>query len=190
MIRKTKIFIRGWALILLACLFLPLSAQAATSSTSSSGSSGSGSSQDVKIADACEKLTGSAKTTCQNCRKDSVCLTCHPEYNFGQPLTDQQLASCKACNTTHGLSYNASNTKSCLQNNIIVKDLNLIINVLSGLVLLVVIGVLMAGGIQYAMAGKPEQTVQARKRITNGLIALFSFFFIWAFLQWLIPGGI
>lgn len=75
--------------------------------------------------------------------------------------------------------------------NPIVKDLNIIVGFLSGLVGVVVVGVIILGGIQYAMAGdKAEAVSAAKKRIINGLTALIAFLFIFAFLQWLIPGGI
>jgi uncharacterized membrane protein YraQ (UPF0718 family) len=79
----------------------------------------------------------------------------------------------------------------CLKDNPIVKDLNTIVGFLSGLVGVVVVGVIILGGIQYALAGdKAEAVSAAKQRIVNGLIALVAFFFIFAFLQWLIPGGI
>lgn len=81
--------------------------------------------------------------------------------------------------------------QKCLQENPIVKDLNIVVGFLSGLVGVVVVGVIILGGIQYSMAGdKAEAVSAAKKRITNGLIALLAFLFIFAFLQWLIPGGV
>lgn len=75
--------------------------------------------------------------------------------------------------------------------NPIVKDLNDIVKVLSGLVGVVVVGMIILGGIQYSMAGdKAEAVSAAKKRIINGVTALVAFLFIFAFLQWLIPGGI
>jgi len=81
-------------------------------------------------------------------------------------------------------------TGICSDNSII-KDLNTIVGVLSGLVGVVVVGVIILGGIQYSMAGdKAEAVSAAKKRIINGVTALVAFLFIFAFLQWLIPGGI
>lgn len=82
-------------------------------------------------------------------------------------------------------------TTGICSNNPIVKDLNAIVNVLSGLVGVVVVGTIILGGIQYAAAGdKAEAVSAAKKRITNGVLALLAFLFIFAFLQWLIPGGV
>ena len=85
----------------------------------------------------------------------------------------------------------AAKNDQCLKSNPIVRNLNNIVTVLSGLVGVVVVGTIILGGIQYAMAGdKAEAGSAANPRITNGLIALLAFLFIFAFLQWLIPGGV
>ena len=81
--------------------------------------------------------------------------------------------------------------QTCVHNNQIVIDLQNIVNFLSAGVALVVISMLIIGGIQYSMAGDNAQAVSAAKqRITNALIGLVAFIFTFAFLQWLIPGGI
>ncbi|OVE79236.1 hypothetical protein BVY00_00985 [bacterium G20] len=81
--------------------------------------------------------------------------------------------------------------EQCLKQSPIVHDLNIVVDFLSGLVGVVVLGVIILGGIQFATAGdKAEAVSAAKKRITNGVIALVAFLFIFAFLQWLIPGGI
>ena len=73
----------------------------------------------------------------------------------------------------------------------IVKELLLIINVLSALVGVVVVASIIAGGIQYASAAdEPAKLQAAKQRITNALIALAAFIFMFAFLQWVVPGGI
>ncbi len=98
------------------------------------------------------------------------------------PVQKKELGNSCAGDTT---------SEACLQKNPIVKDLNIIVGFLSGLVGVVVVGVIIMGGIQYAAAGdKAEAVSAAKKRIINGLTALIAFLFIFAFLQWLIPGGI
>jgi hypothetical protein len=65
------------------------------------------------------------------------------------------------------------------------------INILSALVAIVVVIMVAVGGIQYAAAGSdPSAVVAARKRIINALIAFAMYIFMYAFLQWLIPGGL
>ncbi|HSW74856.1 MAG TPA: hypothetical protein VLG16_03210 [Candidatus Saccharimonadales bacterium] len=55
---------------------------------------------------------------------------------------------------------------------------------------LVVISIIIAG-IQYSSSnGDPSKVTAARKRILNAVIALLSFMFLYAFVNWIIPGGI
>lgn len=66
-----------------------------------------------------------------------------------------------------------------------------IINLLAVLVGVVVLGSVVFGGIQYsASAGDPNKAAAAKGRIINSLMALAAFIFLYAFLQWVIPGGI
>lgn len=47
------------------------------------------------------------------------------------------------------------------------------------------------GGIQYSSAGgDPSKVAAARKRISNAIFTLAAFIFLWAFLQYAIPGGV
>jgi hypothetical protein len=78
-----------------------------------------------------------------------------------------------------------------LQQNKIVQDLQEIVNFLSAGVGIVVTGAIIVGGIQYSIAGDNQQKLtDAKKRITNAVIALAMFIFMFAFIQWLIPGGV
>lgn len=63
--------------------------------------------------------------------------------------------------------------------------------ILSGLVGIVIVIMITIGGIQYAAAGPdPGAVVAAKKRIINAILALALYVFMFAFLQWLVPGGI
>ncbi|MGZ6004948.1 MAG: hypothetical protein ACXWLH_02240 [Candidatus Saccharimonadales bacterium] len=65
------------------------------------------------------------------------------------------------------------------------------INVLSALVGLVVISVIIVSGIQFSAAGNdPQKVASARGHIVNAILALIVFIFMYAFLQWVVPGGI
>lgn len=65
------------------------------------------------------------------------------------------------------------------------------INVLSALVGITVVIMIIVGGIQYSSAeDNPQKIAAARSKIVNALIALFVFIFMFALLQYLIPGGI
>jgi len=90
-----------------------------------------------------------------------------------------------------GNGCNGNTAETCLKKNKIVVDINTIVNFLAALIGIVVIGVIILGGIQYTLAGdNATATGAAKQRVINGLIALVAFIFTFAFLQWLIPGGI
>jgi len=73
----------------------------------------------------------------------------------------------------------------------VISLLGRIINIMAGLVGVIVVAVIVLGGIQYSTAGGDSQKVaKARQRISNAVIALFAFIFMWAFLQWVVPGGL
>lgn len=103
---------------------------------------------------------------------------------------------------TAPVSVNASNdwcdnTQSqaalerCLEKSELVVLIQKIVNFLSAGVGVVVVGAIIVGGIQYIAAGNNASAVSAAKqRIYNALIALAAFILTFAFLQWLIPGGV
>lgn len=64
-------------------------------------------------------------------------------------------------------------------------------NVLAGVAGVVIVGVMIAGGIRYSMAGADPAKVQAAKQmIINAILALVLFAFGYSIVQWLIPGGL
>jgi hypothetical protein len=98
-----------------------------------------------------------------------------------------------ACKNTFGPSGNVSQSQvdNCLKKSPIISRIQQIVDFLSAGVAIIVVGVILVGGIQYIIAGGNATAVTAaRKRITNGVIALAAFLFMFAFLQWLIPGGV
>lgn len=85
----------------------------------------------------------------------------------------------------------SNNPEKCLKNNPIIERLLQAINFISVGVGVIVTAMIIIGGIQYSSAGGNPQKVQAAKnRIVNAIIALVAYFFLFAFLQWLVPGGI
>ncbi len=105
----------------------------------------------------------------------------------GSSASTSTSSSSDACDNT----TTTSALKNCVQQNKITKDLQVAVNFLSAGVGIVVIGLIIVGGIQYSIAGdNPQATTAAKERITNALIALVAFLFIFAFIQWLIPGGL
>jgi uncharacterized protein YqhQ len=92
--------------------------------------------------------------------------------------------------TADNQAQNAALDKS-LQKNPIIRDIQDIVDFLSAGVGLVVVAMIILGGIQYSIAGDNSQKItDAKKRIANALIALLVFIFLFAFVQWLIPGGV
>jgi hypothetical protein len=81
--------------------------------------------------------------------------------------------------------------QNCVTSTPLIHDIQVIVNFLAASVGIIVTGVILLGGIQYILAGgNATALTAARQRIINGLIALFAFLFMYAFLQWIIPGGI
>lgn len=180
MIKKIKNLFLFSALLLVVLAFsqsFPATSYAASSSTdpavvchpenSTSGQKGSA-------------LTPEQLTNCENCIKKQLA-----------PLTSDQISSMKPeAVQAYEADQNAA-IADCVNTNPIIKDLNIIINVVAGLVGVVVIGLVIVGGIQYSLAGGKQEAVSAaRKRVANAIVAFFFFLFIYGILQWLIPGGL
>jgi hypothetical protein len=73
----------------------------------------------------------------------------------------------------------------------IMNALSIILNVLSGFVGLAAVIMLIVAGIQYSASNGDAAGVKAAKtKIGNVLLGLVAYIFLYAFLQWLIPGGI
>lgn len=73
----------------------------------------------------------------------------------------------------------------------IIKLLNVALNFVSGGVALAVIGNIIYAGIQYSMAqGDPSGVSKSKKRIMDAVMAFIMYLALFAFIQWLIPGGV
>lgn len=89
--------------------------------------------------------------------------------------------------TYKGDCVDADLSKNCGIYNIFITS----IRILSGLVGVVVVAMIIVGGIQYALARDNPQAVSAAKqKIINAVIALVAYLSIFAFLQWIVIGGI
>lgn len=81
--------------------------------------------------------------------------------------------------------------QDCIENNPIIKWLNILINLVAGVVGVGAILMVVWAGIQYTTARDNAQAVAAAKqKIINVVIGVAAFIFMWAFLSWLIPGGV
>ena len=94
--------------------------------------------------------------------------------------------------TTGDPAAKAAKTPCTSENcDLVKKYVNPLINMLSAAVGIVVIIAIIYGGIQYTTSeGDPQKAAKARLHITNAIIALIAFMFLYAFLQWIVPGGV
>jgi hypothetical protein len=103
------------------------------------------------------------------------------------------------CGVASGLSlpkscpeYNCSGKSSqeCLTQNPITQWTVLFINVLGVIIIVGASAMLVYAGVEYiAAADNPDRVKKAKQKIINVIIGVIAFFFMYAFLQWLIPGG-
>jgi flagellar biosynthesis protein FlhB len=86
---------------------------------------------------------------------------------------------------------NNQSTQDCVDNNPIVKWLQFFINVLSVVILAGSAVMVAVAGIQYTASRDNPQAVQAAKqKMYNIVLGLGIYFFLYAFVQWLVPGGV
>ena len=98
----------------------------------------------------------------------------------------QKPMPCKGIYDCTGVDSN-----TCLKYNPMIQWIRFLINVLSALIGVIVIIMVTLAGVQYSSAADNPQGVQAaKKRIENVLVGLVAYIFLYAFLQWLIPGGV
>jgi hypothetical protein len=93
------------------------------------------------------------------------------------------------------LSANAATVKVCTSNNpcttFINKYISPFILLLTALVGVLAVVSIIVAGIQYSMsADDPGAVSKAKNRIFQTVIGLFAYFFLFAFLNFLIPGGL
>ena len=102
------------------------------------------------------------------------------------------MAATNPCtNTDTNNRPDPTKVQNCVTQSPVVQDIQKIVDWLGAGVGIVVTAAIIMGGIQYSLAGDNTNAVSAAKqRMLNGVIALFVFLFAFAFLQWLIPGGI
>lgn len=89
----------------------------------------------------------------------------------------------------------AANNKACRSDSncdaIFEKYLKPFIKLLSATVGIVVVAAVIFGGIQFSSSGgDPQKVANAKKHITNAIIALVAYVLLFAFLNFIIPGGL
>jgi ABC-type maltose transport system permease subunit len=84
-----------------------------------------------------------------------------------------------------------ANPDACIQDNPIIRWLNILINLVAGIVGVGAVLMIIWAGIQYTTARDNAQAVAAAKqKIINVVIGIAAFMFLYAFLNWLVPGGV
>ncbi len=100
-------------------------------------------------------------------------------------------AACAADPTIKGCEANASAVCGPDHCDLVAKYINPTINILSIAFGLIAVISIILGGIQYsASAGDPQKVTLAKKRITMTLMAIVAYIFTYAFLQFIVPGGL
>ena len=95
------------------------------------------------------------------------------------------------CASVPDAAANGGNCSDINQCDLFAKYLNPFIRLMSALVGVIVVISIILGGIQYgSSAGDPQKATQAKARIRNSIIALLVFLFLYAILNFVIPGGL
>lgn len=130
------------------------------------------------------KCQDKAFTTYQN----NVCGTSVSCMTDTTKLVPKQSLQSSGSSTTS--PYPSVTGSSDVQSNPIIKWLKAAINLLAAVIGIGSVVMIIVAGIQYSAARDNPQAIQsAKQKIVNVVIALASFIFLWAFMQWLIPGG-
>lgn len=120
---------------------------------------------------------------------DGSCYDCTPN-----PKTGKAPAGCPGCEDGVCKDQAASPNAKCSKAHgcdIIGKYVNPLINLLSVSFGLIAVASIIFGGIQYSMsAGDPQEVSKAKDRIKKTLFAIVAYFFLYALLQFLVPGGV
>lgn len=136
-------------------------------------------------------ITGTASAT-----TTEVAVTCDDGFVATTTVeSGTQPDTAALCSGHQTSSTNSRGT--CTESNLnesncgIIYYINMFINILSAMVGIVVTGVIIWGGIIYSTSkGDPGKVAEGKKKIMNGIMSLAMFIFAYAFLQWVVPGGI
>lgn len=109
----------------------------------------------------------------------------------GSLISGSQTVSAETTTASQSYDGKCNDTNINKDNCAIIAYLVDFIRILSGLVGVVVVIMITVGGIQYSTArDNPQATAAAKDRITNAILALVFYLFIFAFLQYIVPGGV
>ncbi len=129
---------------------------------------------------------------------DGSSLTCAPSGNT-QPSADGTTNTGTDANpndaggtvSPDAAAASGNCSASTSQCDLISQYIQPLVNLLAALVGVAVVISIIIGGIQYgSSAGDPQKVSAAKNRIRNAIIALITFIFLYALLNFLIPGGL
>lgn len=145
------------------------------------------------------KLSGSELKACEDGYNGKGCGS----FSLKDAVACQAGQKGAAAGSTNGSAPNTTNTpKNTItedpaakcdngQCDLIGRILNPTINLLAATFGAVAVISIIIGGINYTTSeGDPQKAGKAKSRITNTLIAVVAFLFLYSFLQFLVPGGI
>lgn len=135
-------------------------------------------------------ISQQAKITCPYPPSASSAWTCQvAQCTFSNPLVT--LGNGQIYPQAIDRAATGGNCEEVSQCDLIVKYIDPLIQFLSALVGVAVVGSIIIGGIQYSSSGgDPQKAAAAKNRIRDAIIALVTFIALYALLNFLIPGGL
>jgi hypothetical protein len=125
-----------------------------------------------------------ASGKCNNPLDKSFDSSCCPSGQSA--VTMQGTHSCCPTSAVSGAKSDGDKAKACLFG----KYLNPVINLLTAVVGVVVVIGIIVGAIQYSSSeGDPQKAANGKRHIRNALLGLLGYILLYAFLQFMIPGG-
>jgi hypothetical protein len=145
---------------------------------------------DKAAADKTAKTASTFKDALVGVLKDAVGSKYKSANDLGS-LNDQGASGCDLADTDTCTDPAASSTCNRSGCDFIGKYVNPGIDLLTAVFGILAVISIIVGGIQFASsAGDPQKVAKGKQRITNTIIAIVCYFFLYSFLQFLIPGGI
>ena len=110
-----------------------------------------------------------------------------PSMTFAASSCVSTCPNCPQLANLHNTGNKTSDGMKCFINTYA----NPFIKFFAALVGVFVVISIVIGGIQYTTsADDPGKVTAAKKRIFDAVLALLAFLFLFAFLQWIVPGGV